>query len=63
MIASPQRQRFEITIQAEGCKFKHVCADLDEDAAIGRVMQSYKSRSPMLVDVRRLGVLPVKLKR
>ena len=63
MFAPEPRQRFEITIQTEDCKFKHVCAALDEDEAIERVMQSYKSRSPMLVNVKRLGFLPAKLKR
>jgi hypothetical protein len=60
MFAPEPRQRFEITIQAGGRQFKHVCAALHEDEAIERVMQSYKSRSPKLVNVKHLGVLPAK---
>lgn len=63
MFVSKPRQKFEITIPARDCKFKHVCAALGEDEAIRRVMEPYKSRSPVLVNVKRLGCLPAKLKR
>ena len=63
-MSSQLRQRFEITIQSEGQKWKHVCAALEEAEAVERIMRSYKTRSPELVSVKRLGVLPsVKLKR
>jgi hypothetical protein len=57
------RQRFEITIQSEAQKFKHVCAAHEEAEAVDRIMRSYKTHSPELVSVKRLGVLPVKLKQ
>jgi hypothetical protein len=57
------RQRFEITIKSKGQKLKHVCAAHEEAEAVDRIMRSYKTHSPELVSVKRLGVLPVKLKR
>ena len=41
----------------------HVCAAHEEAEAVDRIMRSYKTHSPELVRVKRLGVLPVKLKR
>ena len=57
------RQRFEITIKYKGQKLKHVCAAHEEAEAVDRIMRSYKTHSPELVSVKRLGVMPVKLKR
>ncbi len=57
------RQRFEITIRSEGQKLKHVCAAHKEAEAVDRIMHTYKTHSPELVSVTRLGVLPVKLER
>lgn len=58
MPVSPPRHRFEITIQSEGKKFKHVCAALEEKEAVERVMRSYKKLNPELTNVKRLGALP-----
>jgi hypothetical protein len=63
MLPLQPRQRFKITIQSEGKKLKHVCAAHEEAEAVDRIMRSYKTHSPELVSVKRLGVLPVELKR
>ena len=63
MLPLHPRQRFEITIKSEGKKLMHVCAAHEEAEAVDRIMRSYKTHSPELVRVKRLGVLPVKLKR
>lgn len=63
MSSSQLRQRFEITIQSQGRMLKHVCAAPEEAEAVDRIMRSYKQRSPVLVNVKRLGVLPAKLRR
>jgi hypothetical protein len=63
MSSSQPRQRFGITIKSEGKKLKHVCAAHEEAEAGDRIMRSYKTHSPELVSVKRLGALPVKLKR
>jgi hypothetical protein len=52
-----------LQIKSEGKKLKHVCAAHEEAEAVDRIMRSYKTHSPELVSVKRLGVLPVKLKR
>jgi hypothetical protein len=57
------RQRFEVTIKSKGQKLKHICAAHGEAEAVDRIICSYKTHSPDLVSVKRLGVLPVKLKR
>tara|TARA_R100000935_G_scaffold1285_1_gene4064 strand:+ start:6627 stop:6818 length:192 start_codon:yes stop_codon:yes gene_type:complete len=57
------RQRFEITFQSEGQKLKHVCAAHEEAEAVDRIMRSYKTHNPDILSVKRLGVLPMKLKR
>ena len=62
MYSLQPRQRFEITIQSEGRKLKHVCAAHEEAEAVDRIIRSYKTRSPDLVGVNRLGILPAKLK-
>lgn len=63
MLSSQLRQRFEITIQSEGRMLKHVCAAHEQAEAVDRIMRSYKQSSPALVSVKRLGVLPAKLRR
>jgi hypothetical protein len=57
------RHRFEITIKSEGKQFKHVCAALEEAEAVERIMRSYKKLNPVLINVKRLGALPAKLRR
>lgn len=63
MSSSQLHQRFEITIQSEGQMLKHVCSAHEEAEAVDRIIRTYKHRSPVLVSVKRLGVLPAKLKR
>jgi hypothetical protein len=59
----PLRLRFEITIKSEEKQFKHVCAALEEAEAVERIMRSYKKLNPELINVKRLGALPAKLRR
>lgn len=63
MSISPLRLRFEITIKSEGKQFKHICAAPAEAEAIDRIMLSYKKLNPELINVKRLGALPAKLRR
>jgi hypothetical protein len=57
-----QRRRFEITIQCEGAKFKHICAAHEETEAVERMMRSYDKLDPELINVKRLGALPATAK-
>jgi hypothetical protein len=59
----PLRHRFEITIKSENKRFKHVCSALEEAEAVERVMRSYKKLDAELLNVKRLGALPAKLRR
>lgn len=60
---SPLRYRFEITIRSEGKQFKHVCAAPEETESVERVMRSYQKLNPEVINVKRLGALPTKLRR
>ena len=63
MLSSQLRQRFEITIKSEGQMLKHICSAPEEAEAVDRIIHTYKHRNPVLVSVKRLGVLPAKLRR
>jgi hypothetical protein len=41
-----QRHRFEVTIQCEGGRVKHVCAAHEKAEAIERMMRSYAKFNP-----------------
>lgn len=42
---------------------KHICSAPEEAEAVDRIIHTYKHRNPVLVSVKRLGVLPAKLRR
>jgi hypothetical protein len=57
-----QRHRFEVTIQCEGGRVKHVCAAHEKAEAIERMMRSYAKFNPELINMKHLGALPAKLR-
>ncbi|MDE0969904.1 MAG: hypothetical protein OSA51_10950 [Octadecabacter sp.] len=63
MKITPQRKRFEITIECNGEKYKHICAAQEEADAIEKMTRSYASLEPKLINVKRLGPLPTQSKR
>lgn len=60
---TPQRKRFEITIECNGEQCKHICAAQEEADAIEKMIRAYASLEPKLVNVKRLGPLPIYSKR
>ena len=58
MKSTPARKRFEITIECNGERRKHICASQEEAAAIEKMIRAYASFESKLINVKRLGPLP-----
>lgn len=55
---TPQRNRFEITIECNGEQRTHICTAQIEAGAIEKMARAYASLELKLVNVKRLGPLP-----
>ncbi len=53
-----KRERFEIVIEKDSKKVRHICAAFSEAEAIERIKRSYAADDPQVIRVRSLGVLP-----
>ena len=59
---TPARKRFEITIECNGERRKHICTAQEEADAIEKMIRSYASFKSKLINVKRLGPLPTNSK-
>lgn len=63
MKSTPARKRFEITIECNGERRKHICTAEVEADAIEKMTRSYASFESKIINVKRLGPLPAHSKR